>query len=277
MQRYGYSGYNGQRGWRRRRPRWLMIILAAVVVIVVAILLLQPSSSADKPDTTNASGVPSIPDTTVPFFEELPQQKRIVIDPGHGGVDSPGCVYGGVLESHINLAIALKLKPLLEEEGYSVIMIREADIGVSIQERADIAAAANADIFISIHQNALDNDTVTNGIETWYHPSVNEDSALLATVLQNAVSLTTEARNRGIISSETLIVTREVKIPSCLIEAGFMSSDAERAKLVSSDYQDKIAAGIALGVVEYFEILEERAAHEEEKNKETPINNPVNN
>ena len=268
MQRYDYSGYNGQRS-RRRQPKWSLIILAVFMVILVAVLLLLLPPSSDIPANPD--------DDTMPISsEELPQQKRVIIDAGHGGVDSPGCVYDGVLESHINLAIVLKLKPLLEEEGYAVIMIRETDIGVSIQERIDIAARADADIFISIHQNALDNDTVTHGIETWYHPDVNENSALLAVVLQNAVSLTTEARNRGTVTSELLIITREVTIPSCLIESGFMSNAAERAKLVDSDYQDKIAAGIALGVTEYFEILEENAAHEE-VGEENTASNPVLN
>src|SRR5574344_1027559 len=80
----------------------------------------------------------------------------VVIDPGHGGEEEPGCNFSNVFEKNITLAIGLKLREKFKDnKDYKIIMTRTEDVNVYLNERARIANNANADIFVSIHQNSL--------------------------------------------------------------------------------------------------------------------------
>lgn len=180
--------------------------------------------------------------------------KCIVIDAGHGGEEEPGCIFGNVYEKDICLQIAKKLEAKLEKEYKKVIMTRTTDVNVTLKERPEIANKQKADIFVSIHQNALENDDVTSGIETWYHPTKDTQSKVLAQTIQENITEATNAKNLGIKESKELVVTKYTQMPSCLVETGFLSSTAERQKLVSSSYQEKIVEGIYNGVKAYFDL-----------------------
>ena len=93
----------------------------------------------------------------------------IMIDPGHGG-DEPGAEYNEVFEMNINLSISKKVATRLESQGYNVVMTRDSDKTVGIYDRPSMANEADADIFVSIHQNAFSNTSVS-GIETYYYQS----------------------------------------------------------------------------------------------------------
>ena len=82
------------------------------------------------------------------------RQFTVVIDPGHGG-RQPGAHYSGVSEKEINLAVALKLENLLTARGYQVVMTRSDDTGIGLYERAELANASGADLFVSLHSNAM--------------------------------------------------------------------------------------------------------------------------
>ena len=92
--------------------------------------------------------------------------KTIVIDAGHGGKD-PGASDNGVVEKNVNLAIALELERELLAMGFNVVMTRRTDVYLKLQERADIANEVNADLFVSIHVNALPSKKSTTGIEVY--------------------------------------------------------------------------------------------------------------
>lgn len=180
--------------------------------------------------------------------------KCIVIDAGHGGVEEPGCIFANTYEKDICLQIAKKLEAKLQKEYKTVIMTRTTDVNVTLRQRPEIANKKKADIFVSIHQNALENDEVTSGVETWYHPTKDTESKVLAQMIQEGVVQSTEAKNLGIKESKELAVTKNTNMPSCLVETGFLSSTEERKKLISSSYQDKIVEGIYNGIKSYFDL-----------------------
>ena len=151
-------------------------------------------------------------------------------------------------------------------------MTRTEDVNVYLNERARIANREDADIFISIHQNALEEDDVTSGIETWYNPVKDTQSKLLAKNIQENIIEATNANDLGIKESEGLIVTKNTLMPSCLVETGFLSSTEERKKLTSSEYQDKIVEGIYNGIKSYFNSVENSENNDVNGNDNNNIN-----
>ena len=218
------------------------ILLIAIIIIIYCVYNnMKPQYQATE---------------TVNYGQAKKIEKTIVIDPGHGGEEEPGCVFGNVYEKELDLEIAKKLQAKLEKEYSRVIMTRTEDVNVYLNERARIANRENADLFISIHQNALEDDDVTSGIETWYNPVKDTESKILAQNIQENIIKTTNANDLGIKESKGLIVTQKTEMPSCLVETGFLSSTKERQKLAQDDYQDKIVEGIYNGIKAYFEEME---------------------
>ena len=122
------------------------------------------------------------------FSKDNKIDKCIVIDAGHGGVEEPGCIFNNIYEKDICLQIAKKLEDKLKKKYKTVIMTRTTDINVSLKARPEIANKKKADIFVSIHQNALEDDDITNGVETWYHPTKDTESKVLAHMIQEGVT-----------------------------------------------------------------------------------------
>lgn len=174
------------------------------------------------------------------------KNKLIVIDPGHGGSD-PGAVVGNVKEKDLNLDIALKLKTLLEANGAKVFMTREDDTFVNLYARAEMANKLNADLFISIHHNAATSNAT--GTETLYYP--DPEKKLFAQALQRAVVSYTGFHNRGIIERPGIVVTRETKMPSALVEVGFLTNPNDLAHIMTDEFKQKVAQGILQGIVDY--------------------------
>lgn len=186
---------------------------------------------------------------TVPL---APGKKTIVVDPGHGG-SADGAKYEGIAEKTINLSVALKLETILKGYGYNVVMTRNSDTTVSLYRRADIANAVNADIFVSLHSNASVTNLQAQGIYTYYHPT-SKRGARLAASIQKPITKLTGAQDRGIDSAD-FVVLRETDMCAVLVEMGFMSTHEELMKLINDDYQNKLAMGIAEGIVQYLNAL----------------------
>lgn len=172
---------------------------------------------------------------------------KICIDPGHGG-DQPGAVYGGRREKDAALQIARKLARKLKALGYGVVMTRDEDSPVSLRKRCDISNAAGADVFISVHMNAAYSPEA-NGAETWqWHKSESP----LARNVQRGLVEATGARDRGVKSTTAYYVLKHTQAVAVVVECGFISNDAERERLFDSAYQEKVASGIAKGVLHAF-------------------------
>jgi len=192
--------------------------------------------------------------------------KIVYLDPGHGGYES-GAAYSGVQEKTINMLVSNQVKANLEGLGLTVIMSRTTDEYVGLFERSAEANASGADIFVSVHHNAMPGSTTVSGIETYYYqaypeyPSIiNEamhndptrilESAQLASDIHTTLVENTGAVDRGI-KRNTFAVLRETAIPAVLLELGYMSSPTELAKLNSTVYQTTLAKAISNGIVTY--------------------------
>ncbi len=179
------------------------------------------------------------------------QDTLIVLDPGHGGEDE-GCAQSGVEEKTINLEIALAVQNKLEELGYQVLLTRDVDQALTLEERVEFANKANADIYVSIHQNSSESSKV-EGIEVWYNrQNKGDESERLSKLIQKYAVQDTGAVNREILEEENLYVIRECAMPACLVETGFLSNVKERGKLATSEYQEQMAEGIVSGIDLFF-------------------------
>ena len=182
-------------------------------------------------------------------------QPLIVLDAGHNySVTDTGATGCGLREQDVTYAIASRAKPLLEQNGFTVVMTRNnltdnvstESVSASLHKRADIANDANADLFLSIHCNAGGG----SGTETYYF----EDSSIgktLATVIQRNVVREVGLQNRGV-KSAGFAVLRYTGMVAALLETAFIDTEADAAQLGSISGQEAYARGIAKGICEYF-------------------------
>lgn len=186
-------------------------------------------------------------------------EKVIVIDAGHGGVD-PGTIgFTGSYEKDINLAISRKLAEKLKEAGYKIISTRDDDTYVENIERADLANKKRARVFISIHGNALENNTSTHGLQVLYYPSRTStigdpDNNELAKIMMASLIDGTGAVDKGIKERKELIVLNQTKMPAMIIECGFLSNEREEELLLTDSYQNKIVDSVVDGLERYFSL-----------------------
>lgn len=167
---------------------------------------------------------------------------KVFIDAGHGGKDN-GSSYNDRIEDKINLQIANRVEEKLKKLGIDVEVSRNNDSYVSLSQRTAKSNLSDADMFISIHQNAAD-DTTANGVETYYY---NDDNKDFAKNMQKSLLQSTGSNDRGA-RKGNLQVLRDNEKPAVLVESGFISSSSEGAKLETKAYQEKIADGIVAGV-----------------------------
>lgn len=196
--------------------------------------------------TVQITSAAAPPEEAAPEYDAL-----VVIDPGHGGT-SDGAEYGGVKEKDLNLAIAAQAAVYLEEAGVAVKMTRKYDIDVDLYERTEMANELGADLFVSVHCNASDTHDDVLGIYTCSH-SEGTDGWRLAQLLHETVIAATGAPDFGVEARPNLAVLRTSLMPSALVECGFMSTEEELALLIQPAYQEKLARGIADGVLAYLE------------------------
>jgi len=193
---------------------------------------------------------------SVPVFAMPISRKIVWIDAGHGAYD-PGKVAGSVLEKDINLAIALKLQTFLETGGATVFMTRLNDEALSstksgdMYTRRNLANASQADIFVSIHQNSYHRGGV-QGAQVFYF-NTSDNSRKLAEHIQQQIKEFTIPNNRlQAKANENYYVLRQTLMPAVIVECGFLTNYNERTQLTQADYQERMAWGIYLGIVQYF-------------------------
>ncbi|MCY7675392.1 cell wall-binding repeat-containing protein [Bacillus safensis] len=177
--------------------------------------------------------------------------ETIFIDPGHGAQDA-GAIGNGLLEKNINLEVALKLQSRLHQAGALTVMSRTSDTFDSLQTRVSKGVQASADIFISIHANANDNSGA-NGTETYYDTTyAAANSIKLAQKVQPRMVSALGTRDRGV-KTAGFYVIKYSRMPSILLETGFVTSPIDASVLKSSAAKDRLASGIATGVSNYFD------------------------
>jgi N-acetylmuramoyl-L-alanine amidase len=177
----------------------------------------------------------------------------VVIDAGHGGFDL-GTHSKTYEEKEICLKTAMYLRKYLEKAGFKVILTRSRDEYLPLKKRAEIANQSKCQILISVHCNSAKN-TTAKGIEIFYTKKTEpwrakKSKELAQAVLSNLIAKT-GAESRGI-KEANFCVIRETKMPSILIETGFLTNEEERKKLSNEFYLEAVAKSITDGVQQYF-------------------------
>lgn len=192
-----------------------------------------------------------IPAPSTPDFPDLPTIPNggiiVVLDPGHGGRD-PGAVgIGGLQEKTINLAVAYKVKEVLERQGIVAPLTRTGDQEVDLGPRVTQAERADADLFVSIHSNAISlSRPDVNGLETYHYGT----GAGLARAIHTSVLRQTDVRDRGV-KEARFYVLRNTSMPSVLVETGFVTGAEDAARLSNPARRDQLAEAIAVGILDY--------------------------
>ncbi len=176
---------------------------------------------------------------------------RICIDPGHGGSggDSGGSGPAGLYEKDINLKVGLYLRDILASDGAEVKMTRSTDVAVGFTERANIANDFHANLFVSIHHNAVGDPSI-NGTETWVGNNASSDSWDLAERVQTQLLQEFGLPDRGVQTNHVPAITvlEKTVMPAILTEASFYSNPAEEQRLGGATYQRREAEAIARGI-----------------------------
>ena len=186
-------------------------------------------------------------------FPEIPapipdsDRPRIIIDPGHGG-DDPGTIgIGGFREKDVVLPISLDVAEILRKQDIEVIMTRDTDNFISLEGRTDMANDLDADLFVSIHANAINlSRPDVNGLETYYYKSGRR----LAEVIHWSILNGVEIDNRGIRRAR-FYVLRHSTMPAVLVEVGFLTGAIDSNRLKNPDHRRQMAEAIARGIIEY--------------------------
>jgi N-acetylmuramoyl-L-alanine amidase len=259
-----------------------------------------PAKRAVQPAPVAAAGVPAAfvsPPRAVDAAVFPLAVRKVVIDAGHGGSSTGTRTPQGMMEKDLTLDIAGRLRRLLEQRSFQVVMTRDGDREVSLKERGGLANRAGADIFVSIHLNWIANRR-SGGLETYYmgptdDPELTrivasenresgysladmrrlldriyagvrqEKSRKLAETVQRSLyqslgRLSPAIENRGI-KTAPFIVLLTTDMPSILAEVSSLSNDDEARLLTKPLYRQSIAEALAQGIRAYAEGVEEPA------------------
>ncbi|WP_423244930.1 N-acetylmuramoyl-L-alanine amidase CwlD [Hathewaya massiliensis] len=193
------------------------------------------------------------------------EEKSILIDAGHGGIDGGAVSPRGTIEKDLNLKIALYTKEELEKQGFKVYMTREEDRGLydnegtvrqkkiqDLNNRCKMKEEKKPDIFLSIHMNKFPEEKYS-GAQVWY--SRYKDSKKLAEITQKNLKEDLNPKNNRVqkeAKDQFKILRSNDDMASIIVECGFISNYEEETKLKSEEYQRKIAKTLCKSILEYY-------------------------
>ncbi len=221
----------------------------------------------------------------------IPKVRKIVLDAGHGGKDPGAIGRNGTKEKGIVLDIAQRLKKILQERGMNVVMTRDSDEFIPLEGRTAIACRQNADLFVSIHANASPARSVygvevysqkplkkisrialerkINEDLLFKNLAMRRDSSDVKKIVSDMLYGNKQAESKDLAENMAQKVSRQIKtkdlgaktadfhvlrntlIPAVLVEVGFLSNPKEEKLLNNSEYRQKIAQGVAEGIMDY--------------------------
>ena len=211
-----------------------------------------------------------VTDSAVPTSAEASERPVIVLDAGHGGLDSGAVGKSGVLEKDVNLSVVKHLQQLLELSGFRTVLTRDEDISIydpgvegirnqklsDMDNRLEIVQKYPDSIFLCIHQNNY-TDPQYFGAQMFYNDN-NPDNRTLAQIMQNRFAALQTGNDREIkLSGNELFLLKSNPNPSLMIECGFLSNPDEEQKLATDEYRQQVAFTIWGGVLEFIEATEE--------------------
>lgn len=185
------------------------------------------------------------------------QRGLVVVDPGHGGKDPGATSVLGFPEKDINLNVGLQLAENLEQRGFQVIMTRDSDHFISLEERAAIANRQNADLFISVHADYCATPSVT-GFTIYTAKSAAGRSRQAAQAVKQAL-LQDGQQTRGVREADYRVLV-QTRCPAILVELGYLSNYWESRRLRDSRMQERLALAIAAGAEDLWAGLGDRHA-----------------
>lgn len=192
-------------------------------------------------------------------------EKVVIIDAGHGGEDGGAVGGDGTPEKELNLAVALKVQALLEQQGCTVFMTRSEDISLSTEEdnakrqrkiadlnnRKNMIEQYGADAFVSIHMNTFP-DKKYFGAQVFY-AKTPEKSKQLAMCIQEKINETDKENTRDAKDGTSgIYVLQNASVPSVVVECGFLSNEKDLQRLKTDEYRTKLAIAIFNGITKYF-------------------------
>jgi N-acetylmuramoyl-L-alanine amidase len=198
----------------------------------------------------------------------------VILDPGHGGKDCGGIGCGNTTEKTVVLDIAKRVRGKLVKANIAVKMTRTDDTFIELEQRPKLASDWNADIFVSIHANKAGRDAAC-GVETFVIPANgfcstsstkpdiktykgnknNSANTILAGEIHKNLLRTTKTADRGV-KRARFMVLKDADCPAVLVEIGFLTNKDEAQKITTSAYRNKIADGIATGIISYIKKVE---------------------
>lgn len=209
--------------------------------------------SVPRPDTNKVptpTPTPTPPNTTPPVRKD--GRVLVTIDPGHGGKDPGAIGIGGLREVDVVLPISLEMAEMLDQNGVQVQLTRDADFFVTLANRTRLANRIGSDLFVSIHANAAPGARPgANGVETFYHTSGRS----LATAIQNSIMERFDMNNRGV-KRARFYVLRTSRMPSALVEVGFVTGNEDSKVLANTACRTEMAKAITVGILRHSRIKE---------------------
>jgi N-acetylmuramoyl-L-alanine amidase len=170
----------------------------------------------------------------------------VILDAGHGGHDR-GAAIGYVFEKHLALDTTRRVEQLLRSQGLKVVMTRSTDVFIPLEGRSSIGNRSRNAVFVSIHYNYSRGGS-GHGLETyWCH----NDSRGLAGYIQAYMIQESRLTNRGIKHANYHVIRETKRNPAVLVECGFVSNSGERAGMMAGQYRNRIAEGIAKGILAF--------------------------
>ena len=184
----------------------------------------------------------------------LPRLRRgrylVVIDPGHGGPDPGAIGIQGLREADVVLDVALQIARLLQSRGVQVLLTRTSEVDVDLPPRVELANRSQADLFVSLHANALTMDRPdVNGIETFYYEG-GLSYGLANALQQRLMAISPGTPDRGARPGRFFVIRRTV-MPSVLTEMGFVTGEIDAPRLASRPYRRQLAQALAAGILSF--------------------------
>ena len=169
------------------------------------------------------------------------------LQPAHGGSDPGKISTSGVMEKDVNLSIAMALKQLFENRGFTVVMTRTTD---DLTKRTALMSKSNVAVSISIHQNSFE-DNSSCGPQVFYYEASDAGKELASSVLGALNTSLCVAKPRSIKPNKEYFILKKSTSPTVIVECGFLSNPAETLLLTDKNYQDDLAHAIYIGVTDY--------------------------
>ena len=237
-----------------KRDNWIVFAPFYLLVVIVFLGIAQMGSNTV---------------TTISQLRPIERKHHIVIDAGHGGIDGGATSCTGVLESNINLEIALRLEDMLHLMGYDTVMIRRTDESIytqgntiasqkvsDLKERVRIINETPGAILVSLHQNTFQ-DSKYRGAQVFY--GNEEQSRKLAQVMQeNIITHLNRNSQRKSKAAKGVYLMEHITCPGILIECGFLTNPEEEALLRDPVYQRKLCAVVGGSLSAYLQALDGR-------------------